>query len=115
MRDGGREVGERTGNRWRSRRATAGVIAAVSVSASSGGVESSFVSVTPERILDTRTGTGLAGPFVSPDGRDLHVTGSNTPVPPGATAVVLNVTVVEPTAAGFLSRISADTSPASSA
>lgn len=75
----------------------------LAVSATSGGVESSFVSITPERILDTRTGVGLSGPFVSPEGRDLQVTGGGSPVPAGATGAVLNVTVVEPSAAGFLS------------
>lgn len=73
--------------------------------------ESTFVPVTPVRILDTRDGVdlGLAGPFVSPVGQDLQVTGeiptatgTRTVVPQGASGVVLNVTVVNPGAAGFL-------------
>lgn len=71
---------------------------------------SSFVSITPVRILDTRTGLGLMGMFGAGVGRELQVTGPvPTPtgtrviVPAGATAVVLNVTAVEPTADGFVS------------
>jgi len=65
------------------------------------GPTSSVVTVTPERILDTRTGVGLSGPFVSGVSRKLPVTGAV--VPAGATGVLLNVTVVQPSAAGFLS------------
>lgn len=73
---------------------------------------SSLVSITPTRILDTRdpVDLGLAGPFVSAVGQDLQVTGpvptpggTQTVVPDGATGVLLNVTVVQPTAAGFVS------------
>lgn len=94
----------------RSRWAAIGAAVAVTlgagtlgVTAASGGEPSSFVPVAPERILDTRpgVGTGLEGPFVSPTPRVLQVTGST--VPAGATAVVLNVTAVGPTAPGFLS------------
>ncbi len=74
--------------------------------------ESTFVPVTPVRILDTRdpVNVGLDGPFVSPLPQLLRVTGAiattqgtQTVVPEGATGVVLNVTAVMPTAAGFLS------------
>lgn len=74
--------------------------------------ESTFVPVTPVRILDTRdpVNLGLDGPFVSPLPQVLQVTGpiptaegTQTVVPPGATGVVLNVTAVQPAAAGFLS------------
>jgi hypothetical protein len=67
--------------------------------------------------LDTRdpTNLGLVGPFVSPTGQDLQVTGSiptsagpQIVVPTGATGVVMNVTVVSPTGAGFLSIRPAD-------
>ncbi|HYN32621.1 MAG TPA: hypothetical protein VES40_08350 [Ilumatobacteraceae bacterium] len=53
------------------------------------------------RILDTRTDVGLPGPFVSAVSQKFQVTGSA--VPAGATGVLLNVTVVTPTANGFLS------------
>lgn len=74
--------------------------------------ESTLVPVIPARILDTRdpVNLGLDGPFVSPVSQDLRVTGQvatadgmRTVVPEGATGVVLNVTVVEPTARGFVS------------
>jgi hypothetical protein len=52
---------------------------------------------------------GLAGPFVSATGQDLTVTGNiataNGPqqvVPPGATSVLSNVTVVSPQSDGFI-------------
>lgn len=68
------------------------------------------MTIEPERILDTRTGVGLSGPFTSPTPRTLQVTGQvptptgpSTVVPDGATGVVLNVTAVQPTADGFIS------------
>ncbi len=84
-----------------------------------GGTPSAFVPVTPVRILDTRTGLALTGPFTSPDGRTLQVTGAvpssagtATIVPAGASAVVLNVTAVEPRAGGFVSvRPAGETGP----
>lgn len=106
------------GRLWRSRWAAIG--AAVSVTLGAGGLAivdatssapSSFVSISPMRILDTRSDLGLAGPFASPTGRTLQVTGSvpvagggsATVVPPGATGVMLNVTAVTPQADGFIS------------
>lgn len=87
-----------------------GAGSAVTWVAATSSVPSSFVSITPVRILDTRTGLGLENMFGAGVGRELRVTGSvPTPtgpqvvVPPGATAVVLNVTAVEPTADGFVS------------
>ncbi len=96
--------------------------AAVAVSLGAGGLfvaqaapgasESTIVTVTPERIMDTRdpVNVGLAGPFVSPVSQKLQVTGSvatttgtKTVVPAGATGVLLNVTAVGPSAAGFIS------------
>jgi hypothetical protein len=72
--------------------------------------ESTIVAVSPTRILDTRENIGLDGPFTSPAPQNLRVTGSIVTksgtivvVPDGATGVVLNVTVVGPTAAGFVS------------
>ena len=62
--------------------------------------------------MDTRdpVNVGLAGPFVSPVSQKLQVTGSvatttgtKTVVPAGATGVLLNVTAVGPSAAGFIS------------
>ncbi len=94
---------------WRSRWAAIG--AAVAVSLGGGGLfvanaasspPSSVVTIDPVRILDTRTDVGLEGPFVSAQSQKLQVAGT-TGVPQGATGVLLNVTVVAPTADGFLS------------
>lgn len=61
---------------------------------------STFTSVSPVRVLDTRDGTGgVAGP-VGP-GRAVTLTLSAR-VPANATAVVLNVTAVGPTAPTFV-------------
>ena len=74
--------------------------------------ESSVVPVTPTRILDTRDpiDLGLSGPFLSQTPQTLQVTGSIPTttgnaivVPVGATGVLLNVTPVRPSAAGFIS------------
>ncbi len=77
---------------------------------------SSFVGDAPVRILDTRTDVGLPGPFVSGVAQTLQVTGTvptqppnNAPavdavaVPTTATSVVMNVTVIGPSEAGFIS------------
>jgi hypothetical protein len=77
---------------------------------------SSFVSITPTRILDSRTDVGLTGPFESSIAQKLQVTGPVPTQPPGgaapvsmevvpttATSVVFNVTVVSPQTKGFLS------------
>lgn len=114
-----REFGGRHRHGLRTRWAAVGAAVAVTLGAGAGlrivgaeGEASAFVPVTPTRILDTRPGVdvGLDGPFVSATSRDLQVTGNvptattpQTVVPEGATAVVLNVTVVAPTADGFLS------------
>jgi hypothetical protein len=105
---------------WRSRWAAIGAAVAVSLGAGGmfvthaapGPAESTIVSVTPERILDTRdpVNLGLVGPFVSAVGQKLQVTGSiptatgtKVVVPTGATGVLLNVTSVGSTANGFIS------------
>jgi len=105
---------------WRSRWAALGAAVAVSLGAGGmfvaqaapGPLESTIVSVAPERILDTRdpVNLGLPGPFTSPVGQKLQVTGSiptatgtKIVVPTGATGVLLNVTSVGSTASGFIS------------
>jgi hypothetical protein len=108
---------------WRSRWAAVGAAVAVTLGAGSlvavnaaSSAPSSFVSITPTRILDTRTDVGLAGPFVSTVAQTLRVTGTVATQPPGnaapvdaevvpaaATSVVFNVTVVRPSTKGFLS------------
>jgi hypothetical protein len=104
---------------WRSRWAAIG--AAIAVTFGGGGLfvanaasspPSSVVTIDPVRILDTRdpVNVGLPGPFVSAVSQKLQVsgpvpttTGTQTPVPDGSTGVLLNVTVVNPSADGFLS------------
>ena len=64
---------------------------------------SAYAPVTPTRILDTRKGTGAPKAPVAPSSIvKLHVEGTG-PIPAsGVTAVVLNVTVVATTGAGFI-------------
>ena len=104
---------------WRSRWAAIG--AAVAVTIGGGGLiavdaasstPSSTVTITPVRVLDTRTDVGLPGPFVSAVSQKLQIVGSA--VPTDATGVLLNVTVVQPTAAGFVSVRPGDSSGAPS-
>jgi hypothetical protein len=77
---------------------------------------SSTVTVEPTRILDTRTMVGLDGPPAPGTSETLQVTGivptqpsggaaavDAEVVPVGATAVILNATVVGPVTKGFLS------------
>jgi hypothetical protein len=56
---------------------------------------------TPTRILDTRSNWGLNGAFGAGGTREVSVAGV-LGVPPGATGVVLNVTVVGPSAGSHL-------------
>ena len=80
------------------------------IAASGIAVGSTFVPITPQRILDTRSGLGLVGDFDSKSPRNLNVTGEVATengnmivVPQGATGVTLNVTVIGATADGYLS------------
>ena len=58
-----------------------------------------FTAVDPVRVLDTRTGLGARAGAVMADGHvDVRVAGTSV-VPADATAVVLNVTAVRPSAA----------------
>ena len=63
-----------------------------------------YVSVTPTRIADTRANSGMAyaGDTLA-TGTTLQVQVPTSVVPAGATGVVLNVTAVDPSAAGFIS------------
>ena len=62
-----------------------------------------FVGVTPARLLDTRDGTGAPAAAIGPGGIvDLQVTGRGGVPDSGVSAVVLNVTVTEPTVAGYV-------------
>jgi hypothetical protein len=63
-----------------------------------------FTGITPTRVLDTRDGTGhIGGHFTSGEVRNLVVAPSaGGAVPRDATAVVLNVTAVNPTSNGYV-------------
>ncbi len=60
-----------------------------------------YMPVTPTRILDTRNGTGLGGPFSSHVARTFTVAGQGR-VPANATAVTGNLTVTGQTSGGYL-------------
>jgi predicted secreted Zn-dependent protease len=60
-----------------------------------------YVPLTPSRILDTRSGTGLAGAFSSHVARTFGVTGHGG-VPTEATAVTGNLTVTGQSSPGYL-------------
>ena len=83
-----------------------GTLLAVSDARAGGPYQ--FFSVTPCRIADTRNPNGLnAGPAIPhASTRSFQVSGSGTwgncNIPTTATAAVLNLTVVGPTAQGFL-------------
>lgn len=66
------------------------------------GAGSGYTSVTPSRVLDSRTGTGWSGTLASGTPRTLTVAGGSTVVPSGADAVVLNVTVTGASSDGYL-------------
>ena len=75
----------------------------VTVRAAASG--NSYTAVSPCRILDTRSATGptSGSPMTGGTTQDVTVTGtSGCTVPSGATAVVMNATVTQPTNNGFL-------------
>jgi hypothetical protein len=62
---------------------------------------STYHTLTPARILDTRNGTGLSGPFTNHVARTFQVVGQGG-VPSNATAVTGNLTVTAQTSNGYL-------------
>ncbi|HSG85641.1 MAG TPA: glycoside hydrolase family 18 protein, partial [Candidatus Limnocylindrales bacterium] len=62
----------------------------------------SYTPLTPARLLDTRIGVGLSGPFSGGVPRVLQVAGRGG-VPADAVAVTVNLTVVGQTAGGYVS------------
>ena len=69
-----------------------------------------FHPLAPSRILDTRAGVGAPPARLGPDSAiDLQVTGRGGVPSVGVTAVVLNVTVTEPTSTSFLTAWPAGT------
>lgn len=70
---------------------------------SSPGPDGLYNPLVPSRLLDTRNGTGAPPGMVGPgQSLDLQVTGRGGVPPTGVEAVVLNVTVTNPTSAGVL-------------
>ncbi len=77
-------------------------IRVVGAASPSAGPGSTFHPVTPQRVLDSRDGTGgYTTPWPAGTTRNVTVTGTGG-VPANATAVVLNVTATQPTTEGHL-------------
>jgi hypothetical protein len=115
----------RSSSRTRSLLTSFGLVAAGIVVATTGlpaiqpvqaaaSIASGIVTVDPARALDTRAGTGLAGPVATNTNVKLQLTGNiatrvgttditTEVVPDGATGILLNVTAVRPDAQGFIS------------
>ena len=66
-----------------------------------GASGSTFVPLTPARLLDTRTGNGLSGLMATGVPRSFQVTGRGG-VPAGAKAVTGNLVAVAPNSGGYL-------------
>jgi hypothetical protein len=66
-----------------------------------GSSGAKYVPLTPSRILDTRSGTGLSGSFYSHGARTFGVTGRGG-VASGSTAVTGNLAVTSQTSNGYL-------------
>ena len=60
-----------------------------------------YVALTPTRLLDSRSGNGLSGPFTNHAPRTFTVAGRGA-VPTNAVAVTGNLTVTQQTAAGYV-------------
>ena len=62
-----------------------------------------YTPLTPARILDTRTGEGGFGAPIGPGGSiDVQITGRGGVPATGVSAIAMNVTVTQPTGAGYL-------------
>jgi hypothetical protein len=67
-----------------------------------GGAGDLFTALAPTRVLDSRFGTGLTGRIGAGQVRTLKIAGTGGVPASGATAVVLNATVVDTSATSFL-------------
>jgi hypothetical protein len=67
--------------------------------------EATYVSISPERVLDSRDGTGATGPFLNgvPLSWDVETACNTAGVPDPIVAVTGNAAVVNQSAAGFVS------------
>ncbi|HSN11972.1 MAG TPA: peptidoglycan recognition protein, partial [Propionibacteriaceae bacterium] len=68
-----------------------------------------MTTVTPSRVLDTRTGLGASGALAAQSSLQLTVTGGS--VPADATAVLVNLTAADPTLPGFLAAFPSGVTP----
>ncbi len=92
---------------------------AITHAAVSSGERDVFVPIAPCRVFDTRSGASNVGLRSTPIGAGEtyteQITGANgmctTPIPAGATGVAMNVTVVDGTAAAFLTIWPSDVTP----
>ena len=81
---------------------TGGASVAPSMAAAVPSVPGAFVSVAPQRLLDTRKGVGGSGPVVKSGTVHLQVTGRGGVPASGVSAVVMNVTVTAPSGSGYI-------------
>jgi hypothetical protein len=88
-------------------------VGSTAAEAQAAGPRGEFTAVEPERILDTRSGLGQPqlGPIVGGGTIDLQVAGRGGVPVSGASAVVMNVTAVSPTADGYLTVYPTGTRP----
>jgi len=74
------------------------------------GDEGTYTPLTPARILDTRNGTGGLPGAIGPGATvDVQVTGRGGVPTTGVSAVAMNVTVTQPTGAGYLTMFPSGT------
>ena len=76
-------------------------VTGASYASTAGTSGTTYVPLAPARLLDTRSGTGLSGPFKSGTARTFQVTGRGG-VPAGAVAVTGNLTVTGQTSGGYV-------------
>src|SRR5450631_4442830 len=78
-------------------------LAGVSAAHAGVGTPGAFTSLSPSRLLASRSGTGAPGGAVAARGTvHLQLTGRGGVPASGVSAVVLNVTATAPTKAGFI-------------
>ncbi len=70
-----------------------------------------FVSVTPTRLVDSRINLGASGPIAAGASVALTLAGATSPVPLGATAVAVNLTVTQPKTAGWIAAYQPGSTP----
>lgn len=79
------------------------------VTAGQATATGAVVPISPQRILDTRTGLGGTGPIAA--GADLDVTVPDTVAPTGSSGVIMNLTATETQTPGWVSAFPTQASP----